>query len=148
MPRLSPEQPMSLSHAKETYFSILLVDANTDLRESRRLLLQSLSLTAVDAVPRFAEVIHLIPESSFDLIVIALDPNEVEAADVAEFARHYWNKAKILLLGTLTGEWDDWIYDEIVDPHWSPSILMEAARNLLQQSAAGRHKSQRAAGNR
>jgi CheY-like chemotaxis protein len=110
---------------------VLLVDADTELRDSRSLLLSSRKL-AVCSVGSYAEVIQLPETSCYNLVVLNMRPSEVQTSHVAEYVRRHWPKTKILLLGESCGCLDDPLYDDIVNAYCNPSGLIEAAENLLK----------------
>jgi hypothetical protein len=110
--------------------SILLVEGEPVLRESRAHLLSTLDRPVL-TVSSYREVYRLPDSTSIRLAAISLLPSEAEAQQVAAYVRTQWNSARILLLGTLRGEFDDPLYDEIVYPGFNPSGLLEASRRLL-----------------
>lgn len=113
-----------------TLGSILLVEAEPVLRESRAQLLSTLKLPVLTA-SGYREVYRFPDSPSISLAAISLLPSEAEAQKLAAHVRTQWSSAKILLLGTLSGEFDDPLYDEIVYPGFNPSGLLEASRRLL-----------------
>ena len=117
--------------------SVLLVDPDHDLRDSRRLLLSSRNISVI-TVSSYAEVYQLSEHGCYNLIVLSIRPNEVQACHVAEYARRCWPKARLLLLGDSCGCLDDPLYDEIVNPSGNPSGLIEAAERLLESVHTGR----------
>jgi hypothetical protein len=58
-------------------------------------------------------------------------PSQDEAAKIAEYVRRHWPSAKILLLGILCTDFDDPLYDEIVDARFNPSAFVETSERLL-----------------
>ena len=110
--------------------SILLVEADPALRDSRRLLLSSLQHPVL-AVSAYSEVCGLPADSNCCLIAIDVTPNEHEAARIARHARKTWPQAKILLLGKPSDEFDDPLYDDSVSPSYNPSGVVESADKLL-----------------
>lgn len=110
--------------------SILLVEADPELRDSRRLLLGALHHPVL-AVGAYKEVCRLPRESNCCLVAIDLIPSEHEAIRTAMHARRTWPGAKILLLGRPSEEFDDPLYDDAVSPCCNPSGVMELASRLL-----------------
>jgi hypothetical protein len=113
-----------------TFGSILLVEADPILRESRALLLSTLNLPVLKA-SSYYDTCKLTESVTISLAAISLLPSEAEARNVAAYVRRQWNSARILLLGTPKAEFDDPLYDEIVCPGFNPSGLLEASRRLL-----------------
>ncbi len=111
--------------------SILLVDADSELRESRKLLLSSLE-KPVMALSMYSEMVGLPPDSNIRLVVVAIGSNELEVAHIAEYARRTWPKARILALGQAFDVLDDPMYDESVMPSCNPAGVIDAARRLLR----------------
>lgn len=110
---------------------ILLVDAALALRELHVALLRS--------IPAFVEKlvscadIYLHEENAYALVILMLHTHSRETAEVAEFVRHRWRSARILLLESESPVIDDWLYDERVDPQLHPTTLREAAIRLMTQ---------------
>jgi hypothetical protein len=115
--------------------SILLVEPDKQLCQSRALLLSILNLP-IQKASGYSEVCSIPTSAVFSIIAISLNPREVEAAKIATYARGQWAAAKILLLGRLTEDFDDPLYDEIVDPNFNPAALVEAAKRLLKDLGA------------
>jgi hypothetical protein len=118
------------SQQVRTFGSILLVEADPILRESRALLLSTLNLPVLKA-SSYCDTCKLTEAATISLAAISLLPSEGEARNVAAHVRRQWNSAKILLLGTPKDEFDDPLYDEIVCPGFNPSGVLEASRRLL-----------------
>jgi hypothetical protein len=116
--------------------SILLVEVDAELRDSRRLLLSSLQHPVL-AVSSYQEVCQLPQDSNCRLVAIGICPNEHEAARIARYARKTWPKAKILLLGKPSNEFDDPLYDDSVSPAYNPSGVIDIAEKLVQANPAG-----------
>ncbi len=110
--------------------SILLVEADSELRFSRRLVLGSLG-NPVLAVGSYREVCELPSDSNCCLIAVDLRPSEHEARRVAFHCRRTWPRAKVLLLGQPSEEFDDPLYDDAVGSIWNPAGVMETVRQLL-----------------
>jgi hypothetical protein len=113
--------------------SILLVGADAELRDNRRLLLSALHHPVL-AVGGYADVCRLPSDSNCCLVAIDLTPSEHEAARIAIHIRQTWPNAKTLLLGHPSDHFDDPLYDDAVDPCFNPSHFVEAARLLLTRS--------------
>ena len=112
--------------------SILLVEPNPELRDSRRLLLGVLQHPVL-AVSAYPEVCALPADSNCALVAIDLTPNEHEAFRVATHARRTWPRAKILLLGHPSEHFDDPLYDDAVNPCCNPSGIVDCANKLLRE---------------
>lgn len=110
--------------------SILLVEPDPELRDSRRLLLGTLRHPVL-AVGAYTEVCALPGDSNCALVAIDLSPSEHEALRIAIHLRRTWPKAKILLLGRPSDEFDDPLYDDAVNPCCNPSGIVECADKLL-----------------
>jgi hypothetical protein len=123
------------SQQGSTFGSILLVEADPVLRESRALLLSTLNLPVLKA-SSYYDTCKLTEAVTISLAAISLLPSEDEARNVAAHVRRQWNSAKILLLGTPKCEFDDPLYDEIVCPGFNPSGVLEASRRLLSDLGA------------
>ena len=108
--------------------AVLLVEPDSHLRQSRALLLSALSLP-VHKAAGYSEVTSIWDGMSFSVVIISLAPSHVEAAKIAAHVRHTWPSAKILLLGNLTWEFDDPLYD-VVDPSFSTSAFVDAVKRL------------------
>lgn len=117
--------------------SVLFVDADPELRDSRRLLLSSLHLP-VHTVESYAEVFQLPEPSHYNLVVLNIHPNERQASNVAEYVRRRWPQAKVLLLGDTCGSLPDPLYDDIVNPYCNPAGFVHSAQNLLEWTRTGR----------
>jgi hypothetical protein len=111
--------------------SILLVESDPELRDSRRLLLSALRHPVL-AVSAYTEVCALPADSNCGLVAIGICPNEHEASRIAVHARRTWPKAKILLLGHPSDDFDDPLYDDAVSPFCNLSGIVEAADKLLR----------------
>lgn len=112
---------------------ILLVERPDELRQSRRLLLSCIH-PGVQVADNPSRVFAYSPDTSFHLIVIDLQ-ERISAEHIAFYARRRWPGAKILLLGRSCGEFQDSLYDEIVDPCCNPVGFVEAGRRLLTGGA-------------
>jgi len=109
--------------------AVLLVEADFALLQSRALLLSALNIP-VHKAAGYSEVTSIWDGASFSVVIINLAPSHVQAAKVAAYVRHKWPSAKILLLGNLTWEFDDPLYD-VVDPSYSPSAFVDGTKRLL-----------------
>ena len=109
--------------------AVLLVEADFALLQSRAQLLSNLNIP-VHKATSYSEVTSIWEGASFSVVIINLAPSHVQAAKIAAHVRHKWPSAKILLLGNLTWEFDDPLYD-VVDPSLSPSAFVDGTRRLL-----------------
>lgn len=114
---------------------ILLVDATLGLREYHLELLRSIP-AIVETLASCVDM-YLHEEQVYSLVILMLHADSREIAEVAEFVRHRWRPARILLLESESPVIDDWLYDERVDPHLHPSILREAAIRLMAEDEHG-----------
>jgi hypothetical protein len=64
-------------------------------------------------------------------VAISLAPSQNEAAKIAAYVRRQWPSAKILLLGRLQADFDDPLYDDIVDPSFNPWAFLDTSKRLL-----------------
>jgi hypothetical protein len=74
--------------------------------------------------------LYLHKEHGYALVILVLSPKSSETTEAADFVRHRWTAARILLLENESAMVDDWLYDERVDPHSHPATLREAAIRL------------------
>jgi hypothetical protein len=116
--------PLSLS-------SILLVEPDPHIPDSRRLLLGALRHPVL-AVSAYTDVCALPGDSNCALVAIGIATNECEASRIAVHARRTWPTAKILLLGSPSENFDDPLYDDAVNPSCNPSGIVESADKLLR----------------
>jgi hypothetical protein len=117
--------------------SVLLVEPDPELRDSRYLLLSCLRIPVL-TVGSYAEVFQLLEPTCYSLIVLSIRSNERQASHVAEYMRRRWPTAKILLLGDTCGYLDDPLYDERVNACGNPSGVVKAAERLLESIQTGR----------
>jgi hypothetical protein len=114
---------------------ILVLDATHAVRKCHLELLRSIP-ALVETVASCADI-YLHEEHAYSLVILMLHAHSRETAQVAEFVRHRWRSARILLLECESPEIDDWLYDERVDPHLHPATLREAAIRLMTQKEHG-----------
>jgi hypothetical protein len=117
--------------------SILLVEADPELRSSRRMVMNSLEHPVL-AVGGYQDVSSLPSDGNCCLVAIDLRPSEHEARRIARHVRNTWPGAKILLIGEPSRGFDVPLYDEAVRVRWSPHAVVEAARRLLESNSASR----------
>lgn len=110
---------------------ILLVDAALALRELHIALLRSIPAFVEKLVSCADMYVH--EEDAYALVILMLHTHSRETAEAAEFVRHRWRSARILLLESKSPVIDDWLYDERVDPQPHPKTLREAAIRLMAQ---------------
>ncbi len=110
---------------------ILLVEPDSAARESRALLLSTFDIH-IQRVAGYCDVCGLSGSTSFSLVAISLAPSQDEARTIAAFVRRQWSLAEILLLGRLQSEFDDPLYDDIVDQCFNPSALLDASKRLYR----------------
>jgi hypothetical protein len=114
---------------------ILLVDAALAVRECHLELLRSIP-AIVETLASCADM-YLHEEHAYSLVILMLHTHSRETAQTAEFVRHRWRSARILLLECEPPEIDDWLYDERVDPRLHPTTLREVAIRLMTQKEHG-----------
>ena len=122
--------------------AVLLVERDLALLQSRALLLSTLNIP-VHKAAGYSDITSIWDGASFSVVIINLAPSHVEAAKIAAHVRHKWPSAKILLLGNLTWEFDDPLYD-VVDPSYSPSAFVDGTKRLLgmtETNSSGWHES-------
>jgi hypothetical protein len=112
--------------------SILIVGADEALLHSQALLLSILKIP-VQAVSGDTEVFNLPPCANFCLVILDLASLELQTAAIAAYVRTRWPGARILLLGRLAQDFDDPLYDDIVDPRFNPSGFIEVGKRLLKE---------------
>jgi hypothetical protein len=110
--------------------SILFVEAPSELRSSRRLVLEILGHPVL-AVGAYHEVCELPADNNCCLVVVDLQPSEHAALKVAKYARRAWPGARILLLGRPSEEFDDPLYDAAFSGAWNPQEIVESTKRLL-----------------
>jgi hypothetical protein len=110
---------------------ILLVDAALALHELHLMLLRSIP-AVVDTLISSADM-YFHQGQAYALVILAFFPRSRETTEAADFVRHRWSAARILLLERESAMIDDWLYDERVDPHLHPATLREAAIRLTAQ---------------
>jgi len=110
---------------------ILLVDATLALCESHLVLLRY--IPAIVETLSSCKEMYVHEERAYALVILMLHTHSRETAEGAEFVRHRWRSARILLLESEAPVIDDWLYDERVDPHLLPASLREAAIRLMTQ---------------
>jgi hypothetical protein len=110
---------------------ILLVDS------ARRL--HGLHLALLRSIPAHVETLtscsdlYFHEERAYALVILAPHPRSKEAAEAAQFVRHRWSAAKILLLESESALIDDWLYDDRTEPHLHPAAIRGAAIGLMSQ---------------
>jgi hypothetical protein len=120
---------------KITLGPILLVEEDPELNQSRAMLLSTFKIS-IEKAAGYCDVCNLSKRTSFSLIVISLVPDQDEAARIATYIRGHWPSAKILLLGSLQEDFDDPLYDDIVDSGFNPSAFIDASKHLLNTLGA------------
>jgi len=119
MPATQPQPPKQHGSLPVELASILLVEENAELRESRRLVISSIEHPVL-AVSSYHEVLTLPRDSNCCLVAIDLRPSEHEARRIAMHVRSTWPSAKILLLGQPTREFESPLYDDSLHVHGLP----------------------------
>jgi len=110
---------------------ILLVDVALALNELHLELLRSIP-AIVETLASCADM-FLHEEDAYGLVILVLHTQPRETAEVADFVRHRWSAARILLLESESAVIDDWLYDERVDPHPHPATVRDAAVRLMTE---------------
>ncbi|MGD0732086.1 MAG: hypothetical protein ABR956_12550 [Terracidiphilus sp.] len=110
---------------------ILLVDAALALYE--------LHITLLRSIPAFVEKLASCAEmyrhtgDAYAVVILVLHRKASETAEVAQFVRHRWGAARILLLEKESAAIDDWLYDERVEPQPHPVTMRDAALRLMSE---------------
>jgi hypothetical protein len=120
-----PTVPISLG-------SVLLIDAEPELRVSRRLLFAALNHPVL-AVASYKDIWTLPRDSNCILVVICLAHLQHEASRIASHVRLTWPTARILILGRPQEDFDDPLYDDAVDPLENPTRLLEVTKRLIAE---------------
>ena len=81
--------------------------------------------------------LYLHEGNAYALVILVPHPQTRETSEVAEFVRHRWKSARILLLESGSPVIDDWLYDERVENHPHPATLREVAIRLMTQKDYG-----------
>jgi hypothetical protein len=110
---------------------ILLVDAARTLHESHLALLRSIP-ACVEALGSCSEM-YFHDVRAYALVILVPHPQSKETAEAAQFVRHQWSTAKILLLDSESALVDDWLYDDRAEPHLHPAMIRGAAIRLMYQ---------------
>ncbi|MGD0891416.1 MAG: hypothetical protein ABR923_07775 [Terracidiphilus sp.] len=110
---------------------ILLVDVAQTLEDSHLLLLRSIP-AMVERLACCADM-YVHKGCGYALVILALHPGSRETSDVANYVRHRWRSARILLLQGESTTIDDWLYDERIDPQLHPAIVCETAIRLITE---------------
>ncbi len=126
-----PEHNADRSALPADLTSILLVEADPELRHSRRMLLASLEHPVL-AVASYHDLSTLPADSNCCLVAIDLCPYEHEARKIATYVRRIWPTAKILLFGEPSLRFEDWLYYDSVRTSWSPLSVVRSARSLIE----------------
>ena len=108
---------------------ILLVDAALALRELHLFLLRSIP-AIVEKLTSCADM-YIHRGHGYALVILVLHPQSRETAEAADFVRHRWGTARILVLGSESAAIDDWLYDERIEPHLNPACVRDAAIRLI-----------------
>jgi len=108
---------------------ILLINAGLALGELHLALLRSIP-AIVESLASCSDL-YLHEGRDYALVILVLRPKSKEAAEAAQFVRHRWSSARILLLETESSTIDDWLYDARIEPHVSPAAVREAAIRLM-----------------
>jgi hypothetical protein len=70
---------------------------------------------------------------AYALVILVFPPKSREMTEAADYVRHRWSAARILLLESESAMIDDWLYDERIDRHLHPTTLREAAIRLVAE---------------
>jgi hypothetical protein len=110
---------------------ILLVDAAQALHELHLALLRSIP-ACVETLSSCSDM-YFHEERAYALVILVPHPQSKETAEAAQFVRHRWSTARILLLESKSPLIDDWLYDDRAEPHLHPATIREAAIRLMCQ---------------
>jgi DNA-binding response OmpR family regulator len=106
--------------------TILLVDPDPSLLETRRLLLLSAGYSVQTACAA-RDVFAFQPEDEPEIVVLSDALGSVQLLAVAEYVRHRWPRARIVIIGK-AGPLEDQLYDETVDAPLNPTEFLAALR--------------------
>ncbi len=106
----------------------LLVDPDPVLLEAKKLLLSG-SCSSVHTARTPVEVFNMQPEDEPQIAVFsdALGSFQLEA--VAEYVRHRWPRARILVVGQAAPYLNDQLYDETVTADFNPTEMHTAVQS-------------------
>ncbi len=108
---------------------ILLVDVALLLHEMHLMLLRSIP-AIVESLTSSGEM-YIHNEHGYALVILVFPPKSRETTEAADYVRHRWSAARILLLENESAMIDDWLYDERIDRHLHPATLRKAAIRLM-----------------
>jgi hypothetical protein len=108
---------------------ILLVDAAIALHELHLVLLRSIPAIVESSASSTDMYLH--KEHAYALVILVFPPKSRETTEAADYVRHRWSAARILLLENESAMIDDWLYDERIDRHLHPTTLRKAAIRLM-----------------
>ena len=110
---------------------ILLVDEARALHELHLVLLRSIP-ACVETLSSCSDM-YFHKEHAYALVILVPHPESKETAEAAQFVRHRWRTAKILLLESESPMIDDWLYDDRAEPHLHPATICGVASRLISQ---------------
>ena len=122
-------RPRISRHGSDGATRILLVGAALSLYEFHLTLLRAIP-AAVKTLASCVDI-YFHDEEAYALVILDLNRQSSEMAEAAQFVRHRWSAAKILLLESMSPSIDDWLYDERVDPGLHPVFVRQAAIRLI-----------------
>ncbi len=110
---------------------ILLVDAARALHQLHLALLRSIP-ACVETLTSFSGL-YFHEKQAYALVILVPYPQSNETAEAAQFVRHRWSAAKILLLESKPPLIDDWLYDDRAELNLHPATIRAAAIRLMSQ---------------
>jgi hypothetical protein len=119
---------------------ILLVEPDPGLLATRTLLLgksRFLVITACNA----RDIYHLRCATQVNLAILSDTLSQSELRAAAESVRAQWSTAKILILGAVQVSFEDYLYDEALDPRFQPDKLLDSIYRLCCSAQPGGHRS-------
>jgi hypothetical protein len=108
----------------------LLAEPDPHLLDARKRLLCNTSYR-VHAVRTPCEVFEIQPEDDPHIVLLSDALGEHQLNAVAEYARHRWPHARILIIGESTPALEDHLYDETVSGASSPAEFLAAVERCL-----------------
>ena len=110
--------------------STLLAEPDPRLLDERKRLLSD-TCCRVHAVRTACEVFEIQPEIDPHIVLLSDALGEPQLTAVAEYTRHRWPHARILIIGEPTPALEDHLYDETVSGASSPAEFLEAVERCL-----------------
>ena len=105
----------------------LLVDPDLSLLEARKLVLSTANYSVrIASAPR--DVFQLQPEEDPQIVVLSDTLGSFQLQAVAEYVRHRWPRARILILGNAVPALEDALYDDSVEARFDAADFLAVVR--------------------